>query len=343
MPLPARTLRAAILPTLAAVLPLLAPAAAHASGRAQAGVTLGLFSTWDLSADSSVTGTGWRDGVVVQTVNEVSDFPGDSIQVYDGVARARVEMQTQGTLLLGGGAPGLQLSGMRMVESDLEAGTLRLQSKSSYVAWPAPMSHRMASVAGYPFAEIIQGFDVRWAIGHAGPVEVHLTLTLDGTVLHNDGSDGWIAGLGVFLDLGNVATGLPPLIFPADPLQRFESSVSQHQISIGGSFINSQCHAAAGYCESWVNVYAGIDLRGRSVANGSFDYNRGANSDFDFGHTAQLALTSSPGVEILRVDNFGQVLPQYAWVNPPPVPEPGSALLLAAGLAGLAWRARRRA
>lgn len=324
-----------------AALALLAPAGALADGRAQAGASLGIYSTWDLAADSSVTGTGWRDGAVVQTLDVVNDNPSGNIQVYDGKQRARVELQAQGTLLQVDGAPGLPVSGLRRVDSDLEAGTLRLQSQSSFVASPAPLDNRLAYAQGHPFAEMFQGFDVRWAKDHVGPVALQLSLTLDGVVLRNDGSDGWMAGLGVYMNLGNVATGLPPLAFPIEPVARYETGVSNQTISFGGGFINSQCPAMADYCESFVNVYAAIDLRGRSLADGSIDYSKGAASDFDF--SAQLTLTSSPGVNLLRIDNLGQVLPNYAWVNPAPVPEPGSALLLAAGLAGLAWRLKRRA
>lgn len=325
---------------VSAVFCLLASAGASADGRAQAGASLGIYSTWDLAADSSITGIGSRDGAVVQTLNVANDNPTGSIQVYDGTSRARVELQAQGTLLQAGGAPGLPISGMRTVESNLETGSLRLQSQSGFVASPGPFANRLAYVQGYQFAEILQNFDVRWAKDHVGPVEVQLSLSLNGVVLRNDGSDGWLAGLGVYMSLGNVATGLPPLVFPIDPVARYEGSVAHETLSFGGGLVSTQCPTGADYCESFINVYAAIDVRGRSVANGSIEYGKGAASDFDF--SAQLSLTSSPGVSVLRVDNLGRELPIYAWVNPTPVPEPGSAVLLAAGLAVLMQRLRRR-
>jgi hypothetical protein len=50
-----------------AVFCVLASAGANADGRAQAGASLGIYSTWDLASDSSITGIGARDGAMVQT------------------------------------------------------------------------------------------------------------------------------------------------------------------------------------------------------------------------------------------------------------------------------------
>jgi hypothetical protein len=320
---------------------LLSTSPTHAAGRAQAGVSLGVYSTWDLAATSSIAGTGWRDGVAVESIDRVGDSPSGSIQVYDGVARARVEMQTQALLLQADGAPALPVAGQRAVESDLQAGTLRLMSQSGFTASPPPRENRLAYAQGHSFAEMFQTFEVRWAKGHAGPIEIRLDIAVDGQVLKNDGSDGWIAGLGVYLNLGNVATGLPPLVFPDPvPVARYEAGVAGGSVSIGGGFIDSQCHANADYCEAWVNLYAAFDLRGRNLGDGSIHISKGAAHDFDF--FGQLALVSSPGLTVLRVDNLGNVLPQYAWVNPVPVPEPTSAGLLALGLTLLAGRAATR-
>lgn len=321
---------------------LLGPGSAVANGRAQVGASLGLYSTWDLAADSSIIGAGWRDGTVVQTVNVTSNDPRGNIQVFDGVASARVELQVQGQLLQPGGAPGLPVGGLRAVESDLQAGALRLQSRSGDAAYGPPASTRYAYAAGYAFAELFETFELRWAKDHAGPLEVNLRMTLDGVVLQNEGLNGWMAGLGVYLNLGNVTTGVPPGL-PYTRVARFETSLAGEVVDVGGELINTQCLAQASYCESWVNVYAGIDLSSRNLATGEIDFLTGAPSDLDFSQTARLALTSSPGVSVLRVDNLGTVLPDHAWVNPTPVPEPGRLALFAVGLLGLmVARARHR-
>ena len=66
--------------TLAA---LLAPGAA-AAGSAQVGSSIGTYSGWDLDS-ASVTGTAWRDAVVVQTVNVSGDPAFANVQVGGGL------------------------------------------------------------------------------------------------------------------------------------------------------------------------------------------------------------------------------------------------------------------
>ena len=112
---------------------LLAPAAATA-GSAQVGSSIGTYSTWDLDA-ASVTGTVWRDAVVVQTVNVSADPAFANVQVSGGLNSAHVRLDGQG-VLRDGSAAGLPFSGHREVLADLPGGTLYHASKGAATGFP---------------------------------------------------------------------------------------------------------------------------------------------------------------------------------------------------------------
>ena len=317
--------------TLAA---LLAPGAA-AAGSAQVGSSIGTYSSWDLDS-ASVTGTAWRDAVVVQTVNVSGDPAFANVQVGGGLNSAHVRLDGQG-VLRDGSAAGLPFSGHREVQADLPGGMLQLGAATGYVGYSvAPNPYRReAWVQGYPFAELFENFDIRYDAGRVDPVVISLRMTITGSLTGNSGANGRVNGVQAYLGLGNVAAH-----DQFESLWRTETSVVGEVITLSGSPINAQCPVGKTYCESFLNLYAAIDLRSRGLAGGDIGFTSGAPFAADF--QASLALDSSPGVTLLRLDNLGNLQPQFSWVNAAPVPEPGAAQLLLAGLAAMALHARRR-
>ena len=317
-----------------AVAALLAPAAAVA-GRAQAGSTLGVYSSWDLDL-ATVTGTGWRDGAVVATRAVHVDPASAGIQVYDGATSAEVRLDGQGLLRSADGGPGLPVAGQRAVRADLAAGTLQLGASSGYSGYTVPPGAylREAWVQGYPFAELFENFDIRWDAARVEPVVVTLRMTVSGRIDGNGGDNGRVNAVNAFLGLGNIDPR-----DPLSPLWSTETGVDGTVLTLTGSPVNSQCNAALGICDSFVNVYAALDLRSRALAGG--DVGWGSGAAFAASFNARLALDSSAGVTLLRNDNLGQPLPNWAWVNAAPVPEPAAWLLMLAGLGAVAARAGR--
>jgi hypothetical protein len=329
--------------TCLAAAALLTPVAASA-GRAQVGSTVGLYSTWDLVGGQSI-GHGWRDGAEVQSVQVSGDPSSASIQVYDGVASAAVRFDSTGTLQTPADPDGLAFGGHRAASAKRSAGALAISASSSYAGYDNGPYRRHAWVSGYTWAEVVESFEVRYAADRVEPVTVTLRMTVDGAMAGNDGSavsgNGLVNGLQGYAVLANTDQGVGQVPGLAPALWRVETSATDQVFTVTGTLLNPSCPVGKTYCESFVGLWAALDLRSRVAATGEIVYTpSGAPFDADFG--VQLALDFSPGVTVRQFDEHGEYEALHGWVNSTaPVPEPATWATLLAGLAGIAGLRRR--
>ena len=245
---------------------------------------------------------------------------------------ARAEAQAQARLRSNGQA----FSGTGAVASDVVAGTLSLQWQSSLAQQSG--TPREGFARGYPFAELWETFEVVYPIARVAPVEVMLSLALTGQLTGTDPLDPLRPGVEAFLSLGGVATG--DNHNPLDPVWRSEASTGGTVLSYTGALQSTGCSVVRGVCSGFINLYAGLDLRGR-LDSAPADAWQTARAPLDVAFDGQLALRVSDGVTLVRGD-VSDVLPDVAWAQVSSVPEPAPTALLLAGLAVLGWRRLRR-
>lgn len=333
--------RCAAATTLAALAAALLPTPALA-GRAQVGISIGTYATTDLDG-ATASGQTWRDGQLLQLVTDAAalpdkDFARVNLQV-DGLRRsntARAEAQAQARLR----GSGLVFSGNGMVASDLTAGTLALQWRSDLALDPAssPGSPREGFARGFLFAELWETFEVVYPIARLDPVQVTLSLQLTGQIGGTNPAEPLRPGVEAYLALAGVDTGDHHLWL--DPVWRTETSVDGTVLSFSGALQSTGCSVARGMCSGFANVYAALDLRGRT-AGGAADAWQTVRAPVDLAFDAQLSLQVSDGVTLVRGD-VSDALPAVAWAGISPVPEPATLLLWALGAAGLLLRAGGR-
>lgn len=321
----------------AALLPLAAQA-----GRAQVGIGMGTWATTDLD-DASATARSWRDGLPLQGLSDAAappdrDWARVSLQV-DGVPRstsAAAEAQAQARLRGSGQA----FSGSGRVASDVDTGTLALQWRSDLALDPASpaAAPREGHARGYPFAELWESFEVVYPIARVAPVEVTLSLRLDGRLAGNAGRAAERAGVEAYLSLAGVDTGENH--FWLDPVWRSEGDVAGAVLRFSGPLQSTGCSVARGVCSGFASLYAALDLRGRTPGEAAEAWQT-ARAPLDLAFDAQLSLHVSDGVTLLRGD-ASDVLPAVAWAQASSVPEPAPTALLAAALAVLALRRLKR-
>lgn len=335
-------LRRRLLAGAAGLAVALLPLAAQA-GRAQVGIGMGTWATTDLD-DATASASSWRDGLPLQGLNDAAlppdkDWARVSLQV-DGVPRSRsavAEAQAQARLRGSGQA----FSGAGRVASDVDAGTLALQWRSDLALDPASPAGapREAYARGYPFAELWETFEVVYPIGRVAPIEVALSLRLDGRLAGNAGRASERAGVEAYLSLGGVATGENH--FWLDPVWRGEGDVAGTVLGFSGPLQSGGCSVARGVCSGFVSVYAALDLRGRTPGEAAEAWQT-ARAPLDLAFGGQLSLRVGEGVTLLR-GAVGDELPPVAWAQVASVPEPATALSLATGgLALLALLGGRR-
>jgi hypothetical protein len=345
MPLPPSASFARTACVLAAIAALAAPLSALA-GRAQVGGSLGIYSEWDLS-DVLITGRARDDGVQTQSVL-VTTEPASSGNVaanrngQSGVNNARVEIAGQALMLQPGGA-GVPVSGERSFAADVDAGQLKLAMRNGYAAYPVYgaggqlSGQRRAWIQGLGYAEMREGFELRFPKALAGSVVVTLSMRVDGLV-SNRADNGLVGGVNALLELGNVETGGITNLLSEERFH--ETSVAGDTITLSGALRDMSCPATRDWCDSWVVLYAALQLKTRNVATNVINFGSAAASELDFGHTAQLFLSTPADVTLLQIETLDPI--HYAWVNAQPVPEPAAALLMLAGLGALVPLARRR-
>lgn len=341
--IPARRLAALTLAALATGLAVgLLPATALA-GRAQVGIHMGTYANTDLDG-AIASGQSWRDGQPLQVLSDAASLPfkdwaNVSLQVDSGLRNhaARAEVQAQARLR----GSGQLFSGNGLVASDVDAGTLALQWRSDLARDPAapPSQPREGYARGYPFAELWETFEVVYPIDRLAPVQVSLTMVLDGHLNGNAGGAGPQTGVEAYLSLGGVETGENH--FWLDPIWRSETSVNGTQLTFSGALQPTGCSAVRNLCSGFVSLYAALDMRGRLPGSGPDSW-QPAQAPVDLSFSAQLALRVSDGVTLVRGD-LSDALPAVGWAQVTSVPEPGSLALMLAGLAMLACRPRRRA
>lgn len=303
-----------------------------ASGALFADTTMPVLSGQIFADGQTVPGVVFPSGLGMENVAQTNQFAGAT------VSGSAFTVDPVGP----GGQPAL-LTGSVAAEANRSTGTLRLAAQTSSVQYPvqSPSGTLTRQTGSYALAaaEIKQNFEVRIDDPNATAPFITLSLKLQGT-LQSAPDFGWANGLRASVQLTNIPG---PNGSIADSYRDFEMAVIDDTLTLSGQLQSFQCSATRGFCESFFGVTGRIEIYARSGDQTSLDTfggRFGGNTQLDFWNTAQMTVTTSPGVSVFRGADIGG---SYEWVNPTsPVPEPASAALLAAGFALLAGRLRRR-
>ena len=280
-------------------------------------------------------GSGLVDGVPVSWIAPPPFSVVSQVDASAATQHASVALDVATSVAPAPGDPAVALNGSCSTDADLSAGSLRLQTSSEQVDLTSGGGGQpFGATLSAGFAELSESFDLRVAPDYAGPIEVTLTMTLDG-VLDAPARDGWRTGVRTHLHLSNVDDGTPVGATWVST-EEIETSVTGQTVSITAPIRGLVCGPALG-CETYFGVYAAVELYGRHPELGDRTF-VGSGTHLEF-HPIQIALTSPEGVTLQRVVDGGS----YAWVNPVPEPSPGLSVATLVGLGAKVARRRARA
>lgn len=312
----------------------LAITAAVACGSAGAG-TASSYSSMGFDGignivDDSFYAEASRDGVALPWTAPSPGSVSTSLNALSGVSDVRSMVQVSGRGDTLPGAAQVPITGSLSAAADVVAGTLHLQAVTTYGSYTqnAGGQPTYAYTTGYGGAEVIEHFELRYANTYAGPMEVTLQMTLDGS-LSSSTESGWQMGLGTVLRLG-APDG------DHYRYERFESSLAGQVVSVTATLPAGQCFVARGYCESFFNIWAGFETSSRKLATGDIVQRTGAPADLDFLNTSHVQVVVPEAFTVVRSGDGSTA----SWVITSAVPEPASWALLLAGLCSVALRRR---